>query len=419
MAGLKALIPQGEADATATTTANTTTFWAWGACLNLDAFDTTEANAQVLQKNAGILSDISVGLTANGVAGTSTFTFRKNGADGNMQLSIPASTTGNFTLANTAITDTVASGDLTSLKFIPGATTGTIVIRTGKSIFTNTSSNETITRLGVGGFPVVTYSTASTTLFEPIAGEAQGVDVAVETKAQCKMRKPGTIRNAAIFVTINNRTTTTTFTLRKNGVDTAITIPVTSGTTGWVEDTSHSVTVAADDLINWSIVTLTGTQNIKLALFLCDFATTDGWFPVIVAGADAASQTDALTRFCPIAGFRDVNATETNLDTAVGGNFTLAELTCNVTANDIAAVSTITLRNNATSTALVASTVASTTGQIGDTTHTVTVVPTDKIDYQLVATSVAGTHSMTVNSIIVWGMEITVPQTVMIEWEES
>lgn len=409
---------QGEADASATTTANTTMFFICGVVGgSLDQFSATENITQALQKNAGIVSDFSVGLTANGVAGTSHFTFRINGVDGNMDLSIPASTTGNFTLATPEATvDIVASGDLTNAKFVPGATTGTVVIRTMKTLFLNTSSNETISRLSISGFPTVIYNTASATLFEPVGGETQGVDVTAETTAKCRVRKPGTVRNAALFVQTNARSTATTYTLMKNGVATAVTISGAGGTTGWLEDTAHSFTVAAGDDIDWKIVVGTGTGTNKVSCLECDFVTTDGWFPVIVATADAATQASNLTRFCPVAGFRDVNATEANLDVTVGSAFTFAELTANVTTNGIAAVSTITARSNAANTALTVSTTASTIALLNDSTHSFTTVGTEKIDYQISTLGASGT--IKVPCIMMWGQEIVVPQTVMVEWEE-
>lgn len=418
MTATKVLLSQGESDSSCITNANQTMFFAAGCNTNLVCFDPApEANTQVIQRAAGIFSQFTLSLKANGIAGTTTFTFRINAADANMSISIPASTTGNFAMADTSITDTIAAGDKTGVKFVPGATTGTCTVMTMKTIFTNTSSDETITRLGDGGFPDGNFNTASTTRYEPIAGEFPTTFTSTESLAKVRIRKPGVIRNLSFFVKTNARSTATSITLRLNGANAAITKSVAAGVTGWQEDTTNSVTVAVNDDVNWAITTSTGTGAFRVTIILCDFVTTDGWFPVIAAATDAANQAAALTRYLSVGGILVVATGETNLDGATDANFTFAELTANVTTNGIAAVSTVTLRANIADTALVASTTASTTGIINDSTHTVTNIPTDRINYKIVTGGASG--NLAIKSVVLWGQEIIIPQTVMVEWEEA
>src|SRR5690349_5238434 len=211
----KALYSQAESDNTAVSTANTTQFWvAAGAGGGNSAVSTTEANAQTLHKNAGTLSSLTFSLQTNSIAGGSTvFTIRKNSADGNMTISVAASTTGNFS-EGTPHTDTIAAGDKISLKSVPGGATGTFGLTTLSTTFTNTSSNDTISRLTLTTIPTAnTYSAASTTNYENIAGEISSSPFnTVEANAKVRFRKGGTIKNAGVFVVSNARTTNTTFT---------------------------------------------------------------------------------------------------------------------------------------------------------------------------------------------------------------
>ena len=71
---------------------------------------------------------------------------------------------------------------------------------------------------------------------------------AYESMAQTKFPKC-TIKEIRFHVVLNEQTDVSTITLRKNGVDTAITVSVPATTTGWFSATG-SVDVAENDLIS-------------------------------------------------------------------------------------------------------------------------------------------------------------------------
>lgn len=419
----KALYSQGEPDATAVSSANATEYWFFPAAgSNCSMVSTTEADNQVLHKNAGIFSDLSIKIGTNGISGgTTTFRFRINAANGNMSIPIPASSTGLFQLADASVTDTIAAGDKTSLQSTPGGTTGTMVQRARACCFTNTSSSETISRLGCGNYPSgANLNTASSTSYEGIVGEAPlSYPAATEANAKCRIRKAGTVKNLAIYVLTNARTTNTTLKLRKNGVDTTQVITVATGQTGYREqDTpANTTSVAVGDDLNWSIVTGTGTGAFRILIYLMDYVTTDGWFPCGNSTTDAANQASALTRFQPLGGFKDTNNTETNVSIYAGGNFRFTELATLVITNGIAATSSVSLVKNGTASALSASITSSTTGVFVDSANIVTVATNDTLSFQMVTGGAAG--NLNIKNIIMWGQEIVLPQTVYVEWEEA
>lgn len=69
------------------------------------------------------------------------------------------------------------------------------------------------------------------------------------------LRQSCTIANFGVRVESNTRTSSTVWTVRKNGADTALTFTVPSTTTGYVSDTSHSISYSSGDQLSASVVT--------------------------------------------------------------------------------------------------------------------------------------------------------------------
>lgn len=414
----KVLCTGGESD-TLTSTANTTEYWACGGASGAGyGANTIEADSQTMHKNAGTFSNLFVSLQTNGIAGTTTFTFRKNAADATMVVSVPSSSTGNFT-EGTLHTDNIVSGDKTGLKSIPGATTGTFKVTTISVIFLNTSSSDTISRLTTVSFQLETLNTASFTAYDPIAGELAATPQSTESLAKCRFRKAGSFKNVGVNVKSNLRTTATTFTVRINGADTLLSASVPGSTTGWIEDTTDNPTVAVGDDVNWKFVTGTGTGALKFGLICVDYINTSGWFPMMQALVDGVTAlTAASTNFMSLGGEGGFGATEAAIDQLSGVAFTFAELAINVTTNGPSGASSCTLRKNAVDTALTAPITGATTGVFLDSSHSFTTIGTDLVNHKIVVGS--GTGNLNYKSIVVWGQEIqaTLPQTILVVWEE-
>ena len=109
--------------------------------------------------------------------------------------------------------------------------------------------------VAVGGSPVVfgadDLSTVATALFF-----APGyVLIALVTEVKFAVTRPGTIRNLRVQVaTAGTGAATVTYTVRKNGVDTALTCTLANTASGGASDLVHSFTVVAGDQISISIV---------------------------------------------------------------------------------------------------------------------------------------------------------------------
>ena len=223
--------------------------------------DATETKVQRTYRTAGTLSNLYIRITTND-RGASTFRLRKNGADGNQVISIGASITGEF--EDTSNTDAIVAGDEVCYSMVTGAGGTTFTLFIPSTVFSATTNT-----VIVSGSDGTTLSAASTTLYMAIAGENRAV--ATEANAQTEISTGGTLKNLQVNISQNARTTTTTFRSRINGANGNQVISVTASTTGIFEDTSNTDTVTANDLVCYSSVTGTGTENLVLRLTSSEF----------------------------------------------------------------------------------------------------------------------------------------------------
>jgi hypothetical protein len=220
----------------------------------------TEATSQVLQRVSGTFRNLSVNITSNSRAVTDTVVFRKNGADGNQTFPITASTTGVF--EDTVNTDTVTAGDLVcyslrnaassagrtleyfSSEFVTTTNPGTGQLSCGPTSSTAVSSPANVARfLALGGI-----STLSST----------------ELNTQVIVYDAFTFHDLSINVTANPLTGIGSFLLRQNSTNSTITVPIPATTTGWQTDSTHTVTTAANDVMNLQLTAGTGTGTFAI-----------------------------------------------------------------------------------------------------------------------------------------------------------
>lgn len=369
------------------TTAGATQYW-WLANSSL-LTSSTEAEREITYRTAGTLSKLYVRVTANSASASSTLTVRKNAADTAMTVTIGAAATGVF--EDTSNTVTVAAGDELCYKTVSGGT-GTITFSIMSVVFDATTN--CVSKMAMEGYGV---SAASTTHFIHISGDRSGT-TATESGQESTIKEAGTAKNAAIYVSANARTTDTTFTLRKNRVDTAIVLTVGSGVTGMIEDTSNSVAYAVDDELNWEITSGTGTETLTFQTLAIEYETTTntGFISAGSTGASADNPVNAaVTTYAAIGGSHMFDTTEDNQKQKARGAFTLKNLVIRPGANTVTADSTFTLRKNGADTSLVVTIPASATGFHFDTTHTETVTADDELSLKLI-TGATGT-SMTIS----------------------
>ena len=356
--------------------------------------ETVEANAQIIFRSAGNFSNLWVNITAWGVA-NSVLTLRKNATtDGTNTVTINA--TGEF--EDTTHTDAVTAGDKWVLKSVAGAS-GTFSISIISVLFD--ASTDTVTKLASADH---TTTSASTGALSPLHGSKFG-------GSTMQVAVAGTFKNAAVYVSAARATNTTAKT-RKNSTDQAINFTLTGGAAGLYEDTTNTVAVAANDNFDLFILTGTGSDTLTIKSYSIEFVSTNGDCLIIGSANAAGSVADNAQQVFVICGGAELNAAgDTTLDIKARAAWAASKLLVRIPANDVGSNSTFTLRVGAADTALQVVVTANLTGIFIDSTHSVSLLATDKINLRLAVPSVAGSHSVSVEAYAMVG-HINAPKNI-------
>lgn len=210
--------------------------------------------------------NMSVYITANTWTNTTTYDMRINGSAGNIAVSVPTLSTGEF--FDTSNTDTATATQRVQFGRTTATGSGSIttsritveVVPQDKTKIEYFAQNTAITQ-GTNN----TYFCGFGAYVAPIASP--------ETGLYPEFPEQAIINNFRISISANTASTTSTLTLRRTQIDTALTISVTSGTTGLLSDTSNSLAVRSGDQITvgYTRVAGTGTINIRNLQFLATY----------------------------------------------------------------------------------------------------------------------------------------------------
>lgn len=369
-----------------TLNASTTDFYAYGdgTLTNI----TTETPAQIPFRSAGTISLLGIRVSANTLTGTSTLTLRKNTANGNQTVSIGAGLTGYF--EDTVNTDTVVAGDLINYQLAAGTGTS-IIFRSIGTIFSATTGTVLHYRAGGGH----NFTGVSATTYSVIAG---GLSFqTTEANTQTTARSSFTLRNMAVYVTANARSSATTVQSRKNGANGALVITIPLATTGLFEDTTHSDSLVSGDLFNTTTVLGLGVGGCNIQHISCEAFNSVSPTLSFVIGDQPSAQNSALTRFIPVQGTNNTANTENSISTKSNMTTVLSNLAIFVTANTLDGSSTVVIRKNSATGYMLLTIPSTITGFFEDTTHTDLVLPADTVSVRIVTAGTTGSFS---NSII-------------------
>lgn len=224
-------------------TASTTTYAGMHGSHASNTQPTTEARLQVKTKVTQVISHARVYVLSNTRTTNGTLRSRINGANGNIAVTITASTAGEF--EDTTNSDAPAVDDLINWAFTTGTGTGTTTLL---QIAAKFSSNSTDFELGSMNYPSAGNMTANVANYLPLWGEL--TPSATETDYRVNFPMQVRVNQLRVRVSTNNATNNVAASLRQNGSTTALTTTVTASSTGLFEDTSNSVVIAANDDIN-------------------------------------------------------------------------------------------------------------------------------------------------------------------------
>jgi hypothetical protein len=352
-------------------------------------------------REAGTLSNLKVRVTSNTADNPTTVTLRKSQVDTSVVVSIGGDLTGEFE----DITNSASFANTDEFCYAVAVPTQggtqTCTIRMFGVVFTPDNAAETVSMFSGHSSAGVTVNTASATRYVRFAGPPVLNATGADTLELLEILNDGEIRNLAVYVSANARTTNTVFTLRKNSADATPSVTFGNVETGRKESASTESVVDGDD-IALKIVTSTGTQVLTLIGHSCDLVTTNGVF-AMNAGPTGGNRTQNanLTHWVQ-PGLLSGGTTEANATFTPRLSFTAKKLTMRVSANTITSTSTLSTRVNGADGAQSVSWGNSETGVKTDTTNTDPIVEgTDSLAIQI-ATGAGGT-SMTQRALQLWG----------------
>lgn len=235
-------------------------------------------------------------------------------------------------------------------------------------------------------------TTANVTTNFPIVGGIAVQTTNDETSAQTKIYIAGTLADFWVSILTNGVASASTITVRKNATDTALIISPTASQTGKLEDTTHTDTVAAGDLLNFqwipgaTVGTMTpngfsveysnftsGSMDTRLGYTNANGATT-------LTGASSNYYLPLNGQFTSTSG---ANTSETLAQSQMENACTISNLITNVLSNARTTTTTVTFRKNAANTTITVNYTSTQTGQKEDLTNTVSAVATDKLNYNI------------------------------------
>lgn len=170
--------------------------------------------------------------------------------------------------------------------------------------------------------------------FLPIAQTVANAANSTEAYVQTYMTYSGTWSGFSLYFRTANASGDTTFTVRKNGVDTAMTITVPQNTTGFFQDLTNTVSVAVGDLVSIGVTTTAGTTTSVpsiTTLFTADSGDSVQYAMMYEPGAFSFTATNRYFR--PAGDCTAAITTEANAQNMIQHDATIEAIGVYVSAN--------------------------------------------------------------------------------------
>jgi hypothetical protein len=245
------------------------------------------------------------------------------------------------------------------------------------------------TLLVTAGAPTAT--TAGATQYWFLATAAISSPQLTEAPRQILYRSSGILSKLYVRVSANTTSANSSVTVRKNGVDTSLTVTITAGTAEVKEDTTNTVTVAAGDKLSYKTVS-GGTGTMSMAVMSCVFqADNDAVTKLCCGPATATYVLDNVTRFAQVAGNLTPNtATESITKTKAIKPVTYRNLVVYASTNLRTSATIIRSRKNGVDGNITVTIPAGFVGWIEDTTNSDTVAIGDDYNWSVIMGAGAG-----------------------------
>lgn len=362
------------------------------ACAGILSANTTEANRQIIYRSSGVLSRLTVSLSANTRNDTTTFAIRIDGSNGSGSVAIGAGVTGVF--VDNSNTDQILKGQRVSIGHTTAASSGNVTVYVVTFLFDATLNTVSL----YNSISAASFNTASVNRFMGFIGGASPNATEANIKYECQAA--GTLKNMQVRVSSNGRASSATvFSSRIEGGTGSLSLSVGASLTGDFEDTAHTDSISVGNNLIVIVTTGSGTGTLTANVVKAEFETTDSTY---MAGGGDASFFSLGLGFFGYSGFMTGSFLGDNplseFQTEVGVATIVSRLFIDVRSSSTTADSVVGVLVNGIATALSITIPTATTGEFLDTSE-VGVAPADNIVYVL--DNAASSGSATLNDISV------------------
>jgi hypothetical protein len=255
------------------------------------------------------------------------------------------------------------------------------------------------------GYPVphivsISAITLSSGNFLPLAQTAYTAATSTEAYVQTYMTKAGTWSGLSVYFRTANASGSTTFTVRKNGADTALAVTIPQSSTGLYQDLSNTVSVSVGDLMSIGVTTSAGTAASVPSITTLFEATSGDSVQYNMSLDPNGFASGTQPRYFRVAGLLTPNAgTEAGNQSLVQHAGAITAIAAYVSANTRTTTTTFRSRINSANGTVTFGVPASPsgTGLFVDTAHSDSVAAGDLINGTYTWTS--GSNSLTVRNI--------------------
>lgn len=276
-----------------------------------------ESRACLKITKAGTLRNLRALVLTNGRSTTTNIRLRKNTADSALVIPVGAGVTG--WVGDATHSESVAAGDYICVSIVTGTGSGDftqVVLQCeyeatdGAVVYHTFNANDGVSQ------------DAAATTYNYVGGFGRNTIFGWNTglrdyrHTQSPIGAPGTISDLRVDVVANDSNGASILTLCQNGSPTAITVTVGAGSTGEFSDTTHTITVADGDYLEWKLdTTARSSGGITLGRIEITFLSSDGTWDVLATpmdGEDPAVNTPGVQTFITPGGRVFPNTTEAN-----------------------------------------------------------------------------------------------------------
>lgn len=270
-----------------------------GAGQTSSLYTSPSAALDVVSKMTASMDRLRFIVVTNSKAAARTLTARVNNADSTLSVTVPASTTGVFESVSSPIS--IVPGDTISFVYDSLGTTGTIQ---GRTIDYRMTTADDLFDVLVGGDVTVA---ASADRYAPVI-QGLNLNATVDTAVKTVVPFDTVASLLRAYIASNSSTNAWSITLQKNSADTALSLAIPSGGSGYFEDATNTVALTAGDNIAYRVSTRNSSVNFTWLGFSMSSGAAavtiapetgelevDGIAPALVAGAEVTARTGELT----------------------------------------------------------------------------------------------------------------------------